>query len=487
MAAKKYLSLEEAAQLLGVRPDEVMRLREKGDLRGFADRGTWKFKSDDVEEAKRRRQPDSNPDVPLMTDEDDSALSEPPRRRGSNSDSDVRLVLDDDLKSQLTGSSGDVPVFPAKKGSDSDVRLVGASDKIKKKSDSDVKLIKAKGADSGMKLSDSDSDVRLTAPAGSLSDSDSDVRLSAPLGSDSDVKLVDPNSAKPSGGLDLDLNFNDSVLSDEDSGIALHSGNSSLRLSGESGIQLRRPQDSGILLEGSSAGSGFLLADEETFQLADSGIKKKDSGSQAKPILSSLSDDDLSSAPLLLSPDSDSDRTDPEVPLMLDDDEDDLMPKSFSGSDTTQAETNVILFDEDEEAAPTIRQRKQSASLSSKELDTATFEMDVEEGLSDEVLEASDDSFSDESLDEVFEDDESFEDSFSDEGVSAADFSTSRAGMPVALQPEWSGKTVALLACSTVFLSVGAWMACDLLGSVFAASGPSYPGPLVEAVGGLFK
>ncbi len=106
MAAKKYLSLEEAAQLIGVRPDEVMRLREKGDLRGFADRGTWKFKSDDVEEAKRRRQPDSNPDVPLMTDDEDSALSEPPRRRGSNSDSDVRLVLDDDLKSQLTGSSG---------------------------------------------------------------------------------------------------------------------------------------------------------------------------------------------------------------------------------------------------------------------------------------------------------------------------------------------------------------------------------------------
>ena len=36
--SKKYLSLEEAAALLKVKTEELIRLREKGDVRGFADR-----------------------------------------------------------------------------------------------------------------------------------------------------------------------------------------------------------------------------------------------------------------------------------------------------------------------------------------------------------------------------------------------------------------------------------------------------------------
>jgi excisionase family DNA binding protein len=52
---KKYLSLEEAARWLGLPPDELVRLRERGDVRGFADRGTWKFRLEDVEEYVRRR------------------------------------------------------------------------------------------------------------------------------------------------------------------------------------------------------------------------------------------------------------------------------------------------------------------------------------------------------------------------------------------------------------------------------------------------
>ncbi|MDZ4686938.1 MAG: HAD-IA family hydrolase, partial [Planctomycetaceae bacterium] len=195
MAAKKYLSLEEAAQFLGVRSDEVIRLRERGELRGFADRGTWKFKSDDVEEAKRRRQPDSSPDVPLMSD--DSALDvDVKTSRDAASDSDVRLMAGADLRTSLTGSSHDMPVIKTGKGSDSDVRLVGAAGlKPLKGSDSDVKLIKPKGSDSDVKLSDSDSDVRLTGVAGprSPADSDSDVRLAPPAGSDSDVRLAKPD------------------------------------------------------------------------------------------------------------------------------------------------------------------------------------------------------------------------------------------------------------------------------------------------------
>lgn len=47
---KKYLSLEEAAAMLDMTPDQLVRVRERGEIRGFADRGVWKFKTDDVKE-----------------------------------------------------------------------------------------------------------------------------------------------------------------------------------------------------------------------------------------------------------------------------------------------------------------------------------------------------------------------------------------------------------------------------------------------------
>ena len=226
MTPKKYLSLEEAAAMLGVRTDEVIRLREKGELRGFADRGTWKFKSDDVEECQRRRQPDSNPDVPLMS-EDDKIVS------GPASDSDVRLMVSDGTRKQLTGSSAELPIM--KPGSDSDVRLVGSSSqaKSKKGSDSDVKLILPKESDSDVKLSDSDSDVRLASkpPPAKLSDSDSDVRLAAAPRSDSDVRL-----AKPPGS-DSDVRLSPPPGSDSDVTL-LQSTRSGVRRGGTSPLPL---------------------------------------------------------------------------------------------------------------------------------------------------------------------------------------------------------------------------------------------------------
>ncbi|HVJ86285.1 MAG TPA: helix-turn-helix domain-containing protein, partial [Caulifigura sp.] len=176
--SKKYLSLDEAASMLGMPREEITRLREKGELRGFADRGTWKFKVEDIETLGRSRQADSDPEVPMMLgSESDDALvvqdeddvldlfadeaeapedSSADRDLLSNSDSDVRLILDDELADVVNEEMGD---------SDSDVKLVGdAGD-----SDSDVKL-----ADDAtvreINMPDSDSDVKLALP-GDKSDS----------------------------------------------------------------------------------------------------------------------------------------------------------------------------------------------------------------------------------------------------------------------------------------------------------------------------
>ena len=503
MAAKKYLSLEEAAQFLGLRTDEVIRMRERGDLRGFADRGTWKFKADDVEEAKRRRQPDSNPDVPLMDessvrddDEELGAQATMVRRGAPGSDSDVRLILDDKLQSKpLAGSSAEIPILKGP-GSDSDVRLVGSPGAISSPmgSDSDVKLLKPKGSDSGIRLSDSDSDVRLASPG---------------KGSDSDVKLV----ASPAGGpgaAPFDFDPSDSVLMDDDSGIRLSSdsgvkftGSSSLRLTADSGIRLSQPADSGILLEGpadsgvklqSPGASGLALGMGSSLGLGSSVGLPGLSGPKLRGGNKPTDDLDMTS-PMSLGPRQDMAGTDPEVPMLQadDDDELDLMPKA-RGMNDTHAETSVIMFDDEDEdldqvAATQIK--KKSAGLSGVNFDDSSSDVDTSETYDDEEeLEVSDEILGeDDELEEmeVFDtEDTDFSDSFA-EGSSSADFTPRGAGKMAALEHEWSGMTVAMVAVSSIALVVGAMIGVDLLGVVYSNGGPANQSVLMSAIGGLFQ
>lgn len=507
MAAKKYLSLEEAAAELGLRTDEVIRLREKGDLRGFADRGTWKFKADDVEEAKRRRHPDSNPDVPLYTGEDPSALSFDEDlgaqativRGGSTSDSDVRLVMD----APLTGSSAELPIL-AGPGSDSDVRLVATTEaKPLKGSDSDVKLIKPRTSDSKIQLSDSDSDVRLAAGSS---------------GSDSDVKLVPsktPGESSIIGDVPPNLDLGDSVLLDADSGISVAgdsgiglagdsgirlAGSSSLKLTGDSGIRLMQPADSGILLEGPGdsgirlhdTGASGLLGPGSSFKLAGGGESSKKIVAPKKAA-TPLTDDDLNvTAPMLL-PSDEGSRTDPDVPMLFDDGDQDLMPKpKKKGLLDTHEETSVIMLDEDddEESVPLSRGKK-PASLSTREFDAQASDFDTEaaETEDDEELEVSDEALgAEDELEEmeVFESEDSdFDESFS-EGASSTDFSPGALGKFAVPEAEWGGGTVAFLGVTSVALVLGAAAAVDLLRAVWSGGAPVDAG-LAEMMSALFK
>jgi len=235
--AKKYLSLEEAASLLGLSVDAVRRAREKGDLRGFQDRGSWKFREQDIDEFRRSQQADSSPDMPMLGDNGKIDLS--------SSDSDVRLMADpgDDDLGDLVNSG-------------SDVRLSGDSGpKLEKKSavpdsDSDVKLFSA-----DILSSDSDSDVKLSAEPGRT---DSDIRLAPP---DSDLKLIPRSSTTKAGddsGISLEvagsgarLNSDD-LLAEIDSGISLSADDSGISL--ESFDSKTNADDSGISLDAGDSG-----------------------------------------------------------------------------------------------------------------------------------------------------------------------------------------------------------------------------------------
>lgn len=327
---KKYLSLEEAAIELGIKPDELIRLREKGQVRGFADRGTWKFKADDIDEYRRSQQLDSDPDIPIYDESDDYELDTGATQQidTMKSDSDVRLrPLDQSKKNLLSGSSAelntlqlqssdsdirlvedprinkrgsdsDVTIVKPKSGlksdSDSDVRMVG---KNPMESDSDVKLLDSVDAkvdsDSDVRMTDSDSDVRMAASdsdvrlaplsGGGVDASDSDIRLAPLPDSDSDVKLL-----RKSGERDSDSDVmllprgqkgaeeSDPLMPLADSSVTL-AGDSGLKLAGDSGMKLAG--DSGIRLAGDS---GIRLSEDSGIQLlqpADSGISLEgDSG-----------------------------------------------------------------------------------------------------------------------------------------------------------------------------------------------------------------
>lgn len=281
MSPKKYLSLDEAAQQLGLRNDELNRMREKGEIRGFADRGMWKFKVEDVEELGRSRQADSSPEVPMFIESDPEIELSPVGESGSNdpfdflevSDSDSgaasdsAMVIDDITADEvddptvirkaidpLSSSDSDVrlvfdepitfdapePTAPASQmESDSDIRLVGEL-APEMQSDSDVKLVgEFADFDEEVKLvaeSDSDSDVKLVGE----SDSDSDVKLvgddtlsdvalaqniDAMKGSDSDIRLLPTESDQPvivtAGGQKSDSNIRIDQNLDSDSDVNL--------------------------------------------------------------------------------------------------------------------------------------------------------------------------------------------------------------------------------------------------------------------------
>lgn len=406
MSTKKYLTLEEAARQLSMAPDELVRLRERGEIRGFADRGTWKFRSEDVEEFARSRDADSSPEVPIIDDKPgrkspqagDSGIRKGAGRFNKTSDSDVRLLLDETLVPGAKDSDPEV-VLSQLSSSDSDVRLTDdVGGMVDSSSDSDVKLISTSsemmlpsdegssdGSDSDVKLiaADSDSDVRLAKPASDPKPprSDSDVRLvgtedMATLSSESDLRLTDAGSSSDLVGSGTKLggssgsstklgsstssvNLGDSssdessVLLGQDSGIALDTG-SGMKVGGgssaDSGITLQSLADSGISLEKVDSGISLASPMDSGIALdADSGIAlEKDSGI-------SLESDKASDkttrakkkgAPLSKEIDEmDEDSTQVEVPMMEEEED-----SSYKLHDDSASKTNVVLFaDEGEE------------------------------------------------------------------------------------------------------------------------------------------
>ncbi len=266
-----YVSLDEAAKILSLSPDELVEMRSRGEIFGYRDGSSWKFKSEEIE----RVQSELNGDA-LDEEAGGSSILVSERQlgpSGSKSGStkgkagSSEIGLGSELKLSVDDSrlGSDVSLVPDPK-SGSGVRLVNRKTESSSSLDlvrgvdvagvSDLKLQEEGGSGSEVELG---SDLKLMAE-GSAGESGLDLMSidSNVLGSGS-LSGSGSGSIGIGGGLELANDDEDDLVLGSDSGVGLGS---------ESGINLMSPSDSGLSLE------------DEPLDLAGTGISGLDLGGE---------------------------------------------------------------------------------------------------------------------------------------------------------------------------------------------------------------
>ena len=220
----QFYTLEEAARVLGMGPDELKSKAQQREVRAFMDGGSWRFRVVDIDELARRRGLGSDPDL-SMSDLDLDLAAVTPEEGGPGSDSDFDLsefAMDAEGGPTLGAGSRDsdpelgamaeadllmddvsLPPGPLSNTSSTIIGLEparsprgpGRPDPEHGSGESDVRLAMPSGSDVRPAsflhpLSDSDVTVSPGGPA------DSDVRLSQDTGSfATHAELADPSAS----------------------------------------------------------------------------------------------------------------------------------------------------------------------------------------------------------------------------------------------------------------------------------------------------
>lgn len=261
--AQKLLTLEEAAQALGLSVDEVNRLRESRELSGMRDGSSWKFKESEIERVRQSLGAKSpaddefemsfdleddaeSADVVLLSDRElggsslstSSTVIGKPGEGQSPEASDIELVIDE---ADVTGS--DVKLVPDDAGA-SGLKLVSdkpTSDPASVFDEDEAPLpALAEDEDSEIEFDLGDSKLPLAAekPPGPGSDiSLDDASLDIALGNELDLGDEPASPAKKTGASDIHDD------------LALGFGSDVTRSPADSGISLANPADSGLSLE----------------------------------------------------------------------------------------------------------------------------------------------------------------------------------------------------------------------------------------------
>jgi len=239
--ASKFVELSEAAKQLGITADELNDARNAGEVHGFRDGSSWKFKPQELERFAEER------GVSLdARDNFDDLLDDLDIDGGGGSSV---LVSDEALGAGQESLSSTIIGENSAGAADSDLRLVPAEDE---------------GDD--ISLDDDDDDLQLEPLADSTG---SDLTLDD---ADDDELSLEPATGTGELGAasdELDLDG----LDDDDLTVDIGGGSDVTLGTGDSGINLASPADSGLSLEeepleiGSSASGLELPEDDEVISL----------------------------------------------------------------------------------------------------------------------------------------------------------------------------------------------------------------------------
>lgn len=527
----QFYTLEEAARVLGISPDELKAQAQSRKVRAFMDSGSWRFRVADVDELARRSGMGSDPDLSL-SDLDMVAQS------GSGSvedidfsefqlgvatpdvanlsadinvnDSDSDILLDDrTLPPEDLGSSSStiLGMKPAgKRPSDSDVKLVPESKKGA--SDSDVRL-GTSPMGLGKSGPPSDSDVTLVSKEfGSSGSSDAypaedpgatTLRPSPMIGSSGEVTAADhsdsdfeltPSSVidalEPESGSDFELTALDESSDEFESTPLRGPGDSDVTGAepAESGINLARPSDSGINLQ--SVG-GFNMDSADSIELAplddedDNAKMKKPAPKPAPPKPKAPRPDpgatampqkvDLSATALPTKADKDIfEDTDFEVDAL-----------DSGGDDRTMQLDAASDFDIDENDSAS-----EVFAVDEDDVDAAAAT-----AMGPAVME-DDEGFGSDSGDAIGTDSDSAWDVEPEATPSQVAVATRGGGgasplLQSGAQAEWGGLWVGMLAVATVFMMLLAFVGMDLIRNLYEFQGNGPASGLIQSLAGMIS
>ena len=276
--AGKYLTLDEAAAKLGVSPDELIEMRSRGDVHGYRDGASWKFKVEEIDRAIGEL------DLAIINVDADElmGLSGIDAESG-NSDIQNEPGFEETKSSSTVIGSKEADASPSDLQADSGLVLGEASSDVDLggsdvEAISDLELAPSSGnsgigiADSGVDVTSGGSDVALV-PSDDGSDialvpTDSDVKLSESASDAGDLELGESDMDDDVIGSDLSLGSESGVDDDAISDISLGSdvslGSDALNLADGSDLQLGDDDDDDLVLGGSGVGSDVSLSAEDT-------------------------------------------------------------------------------------------------------------------------------------------------------------------------------------------------------------------------------
>lgn len=264
--AGKLIELKEAAAQLGITPEKLQEMREAGQIHGYKDGASWKFKPEELERVAGE----------LTGAGDDLSFSDSASLSGD--DFEQLLNLDDGGDEEVDNSSILISEEPAGAGHDSSSTVIGKDEEAKDK-DSDLKLVDDPSQAGG-------SDVALEADSSQPSDDDYELKLADSEDMSDELALSDDLDFESDAALVLDEDSDMALApdSDDDDVILEESGSSEGELaigSGDSGIGVKSPSDSGLSLEADSeSGALELPEDDDMISLDEAMVASPDDATQ---------------------------------------------------------------------------------------------------------------------------------------------------------------------------------------------------------------